>query len=129
MPPLMWSPNYSAVGAPRPVFPGHEEIEEELTLFLCSTIGTNNTTLQPMALQDLFSSAEKFPKFASGTIPQDWNEYRGPLPGETPAAEPATGWWISHSSPSTSEELVLPSRLADLTALVKATWLSFSNSV
>ena len=122
-------PLLEVVGAQRPVFPGHDDIEEELTLFLRATIGTNNTALRPTALQALFSSPEAFPKFTSGTIPRDWPEYRGPLPRDLPAAESATGWWITLPRPSTSEGLVIPSRLEDLIALVKATWISFSNSV
>ena len=80
------------IGAGRPTFPGHDEIEEEMTLFLRATIATNNSTLRPTALQGLFASPETFPKFASGTIPKDWPEYRGPLTVDPPAAELATGW-------------------------------------
>ena len=86
-------PLLEVVGAQRPVFPGHDDIEEELTLFLRATIGTNNTSLP--RLEGLFASPEVFPKFASGTIPRDWPEYRGPLQEEElAAAGAATGWWI-----------------------------------
>lgn len=85
-------PLLEVIGAGRPTFPGHDEIEEEMTLFLRATIATNNSTLRPTALQGLFASPETFPKFASGTIPKDWPEYRGPLTVDPPAAELATGW-------------------------------------
>ena len=112
-------PLLEVVGAARPVFPPHEDIEEELTLFLRATIGTTNTALA--RVDGMFASPDTFPKFASGTIPRDWPEYRGPLQKEAVAAETATGWWILPSRPPAREVLVLPSRLADLIALVKAT--------
>ena len=112
-------PLLEVVGAARPVFPQHDDIEEELTLFLRATIGTNNTTLP--RLEGLFATAESFPKFASGTIHRDWPEYRGALQEEHLAVETASGWWISLSRPSSREGLVLPSRLVDLKVLVKAT--------
>lgn len=86
-------PLLEVVGAGRPQFPPHDDIEKELTAFLRATVGTNNTSLA--RLEGLFASPEVFPKFASGTIPRDWPEYRGPLQAELPAAAgAATGWWI-----------------------------------
>ena len=78
------------VGAGRPQFPPHDDIEKELTSFLRATIGTNNTSLP--RLEGLFASPEVFPKFASGTIPRDWPEYRGPLQEEPAAGGAASSW-------------------------------------
>ena len=86
-------PLLEVVGDGRPNFPHHDAIEKELASFLRATVGTNNTSLP--RLEGLFASPEVFPKFASGTIPRDWPEYRGPLQAELPAAAgTATGWWI-----------------------------------
>ena len=86
-------PLLEIVGANRPEFPSHDAIEEQLTSFLRATVGTTNTA-NIARLEGLFSSADSFPKSASGTVPRDWPEYRGPLQEELEAAARATGWWI-----------------------------------
>lgn len=84
-------PLLEVVGAGRPEFPPHDNIEKELSCFLRATVGTNNTALA--RVEGLFASPDVFPKFASGTVPRDWPEYRGPLQVENPpAAATATGW-------------------------------------
>ena len=100
------------VGDGRPNFPHHDAIEKELASFLRATVGTNNTSLP--RLEGLFASPEVFPKFASGTIPRDWPDYRGPMQEEPEAPDAASGWWILISRPTTSVGLVPPSRLVDL---------------
>ena len=111
-------PLLEVVGDGRPNFPHHDEVEKELASFLRATVGTNNTSLP--RLEGLFASPEVFPKFASGTIPRDWPDYRGPLQEEEPeVAGAASGWWILSSRPSTSVGLFSPSRLVDLKFLSK----------
>ena len=85
-------PLLEVVGDGRPNFPHHDAIEKELTSFLRATVGTNNTSLP--RLEGLFASPEVFPKFASGTIPRDWPDYRGPVQEEPEVPAAASGWWI-----------------------------------
>ena len=83
-------PLLEIVGANRPDFPSHDAIEEQLTSFLRATVGTTNTA-NIAKLEGLFSSPNSFPKSASGTVPRDWPEFRGPLQEELEAAARATG--------------------------------------
>jgi hypothetical protein len=70
-------PLIEIIGAGRPNFPDHNKVEAEMVTFLRATVGTNNTALSK--IEGLLTSADSFPKSASGTVLRDWPEYRGPI--------------------------------------------------
>ena len=85
-------PLIEIIGAGRPNFPDHNKVEAEMVTFLRATVGTNNTALSK--IEGLLTSADSFPKSASGTVPRDWPEYRGPIEGRILDTEAATGWCL-----------------------------------
>ena len=85
-------PLLEIVGPGKPIFPNHNKIEEELVSFLRGTVGTNNTALSK--IEALLSSPDSFPTHASGTVPRDWPEYRGPIE-QRKDTEANTGWCLS----------------------------------
>ena len=69
-------PLLEAIGSFNPNLPEHEEVEEQLCLFLRAVVSTNNVNKQ--RFRSLLAP-ENFPASTTGVIRFMWPEFRGPL--------------------------------------------------
>ena len=76
-------PLFEAIGSSNPNLPEHDDVEEQLCLFLRAVTATNNVNKNRFL--NLFDQ-DNFPASASGVIRYMWPEFRGPL-GRAPGAQ------------------------------------------
>ena len=101
-------PLLEAVGVVEPNLPGHEEVEEQLCLFLISLGLTNN--LNQARLSTVLNSGI-LPTSVTGLLGFIWPEFRGPLGDQ--ARQSATGMLLIHSSVFVHKTLIRVFTLID----------------
>ena len=79
-------PLVEVIGTTSPKLPSHDDLEEQLAMFLRGTNPTNNVA--PSRIQALLE-ADSFPTTATGNISYEWPEYKGPV--STQRSTPAPG--------------------------------------
>ena len=82
-------PMLEAIGSRDPKLPEHEDLEEQLCLFMRKVSGTNKVS--PQRLESMLMS-ENFPSSVTGNVAFMWPEFRGPVEdGQTNVARNVTG--------------------------------------
>ena len=81
-------PLLESIGSRNPVFPEHDKVAKELSLFLRGTTGTNNMN---MARLQSFLESGTFPVSVTGLINFDWPAYEEGQ-AENNRRESVTGW-------------------------------------